>query len=101
MISDNHGVVISAAYAEMMRHYGLKGIHILKCIGDMNSSKRCKTYRDIKAVYKCDNNMDCNIGHDLRMFYTKFRLSNHNISYCTRAVAENCNTISCKDMYTL
>ena len=27
-------------------------------------------YREIKTVYKCENYMDCNIRHDLRMYYT-------------------------------
>ena len=34
-------------------------------------------YREIKTVYKCENYMDCNIRHDLRMCYTQFRLSSH------------------------
>ena len=34
-------------------------------------------YREIKIVYKCENVMDCNISHDLRMYYTNFRLSSH------------------------
>ena len=55
----------------------LKDTHIQRCIGDMNSSNKCRTYREIKAVYKCETYLDCNIRHDLRMFYTKFRLSSH------------------------
>ena len=42
-----------------------------------SNSNKCRTYREIKAVYKCENYLDCNIRHDLRMFYTKFRLSSH------------------------
>ena len=53
----------------------LKDTHIQKCIGEMNSSNKCRTYREIKAVYKCEIYMDCNIRHDFGMFYTKFRLS--------------------------
>ena len=34
-------------------------------------------YRKIKTVYKCENFMDCNIRHDLMMYYTKFRPSSH------------------------
>ena len=55
----------------------LKDTHIQRCIGDMNSSNKCRTYREIKAVYKCETYLDCNIMHGLRMFYTKFRLSSH------------------------
>ena len=55
----------------------LKDTHIQKCIGDMNSSNKCRTYREIKAVYKGETYMVCNIRHGLRMFYTKFRLSSH------------------------
>ena len=55
----------------------LKDTHIQRCIGDMNSSNKCRTYREIKAVYKCETYLDCNIRHDLWMFYTKFRLSSH------------------------
>ena len=53
----------------------LKDTQIQKCIGVMNSSNKCRTYREIKVVYKCETYMDCNIRHDLRMFYTKFRLT--------------------------
>ena len=31
----------------------LKDTHIQKCISDMNSSNKCRTYREITAVYKC------------------------------------------------
>ena len=31
-------------------------------------------YSEIKTVYNCENYMDCNIKHDLGMYYTKFRL---------------------------
>ena len=55
----------------------LRDTHIQKCIGDMNNNNKCKTYSEIKAVYKCETYMDCNIRHDLRMFYTKCRLSSH------------------------
>ena len=34
-------------------------------------------YREIKTVYKCENYMDYKIRRDLRMYYTKFRLSSH------------------------
>ena len=32
----------------------LKDTHIQKCISDMNSSNKCRTYREITAVYKCE-----------------------------------------------
>ena len=47
------------------------------CISDVESSNKCRMYREIKTVYKCENYMDCNVRHDLRMYYTKFRLSSH------------------------
>ena len=53
------------------------GSHIQKCISDINSSDTCKTYKEIKPVYKCENYIDCNISRDLKMFYIKFRLSSH------------------------
>ena len=34
-------------------------------------------YREIKTVYKCQNDVDCSIRHDLRIYYTKFELSSH------------------------
>ena len=57
----------------------LKDTHIQRCNGDMIliNCNKCRTYREIKAVYKCETYLDCNIRHDLRMFYTKFRLSSH------------------------
>ena len=55
----------------------LKDTRIQRCIGDLNSSNKCRTYREIKAVCKCETYLDCNIRNDLNMFYTKFRLSSH------------------------
>ena len=55
----------------------LRGTFIQNCISDVESSKKCRMYREIKTVYKCENYMDCNIRHDLRMYYTKFRPSSH------------------------
>ena len=46
-------------------------------ISDVESSNKCRMYKEIKTVYKCGHYMDCNIRHDLRMYYTKFRLSSH------------------------
>ena len=50
---------------------------IENCISDVDSSNKCRMYREIKPVYKCEHFMDCNIRYDLRMYCTKFRLSNH------------------------
>ena len=55
----------------------LKDTCIQKGTSDIESSNRCRMYKKIKAVYKCENYKDCNIKHDLRMYYTKFRLSSH------------------------
>ena len=55
----------------------LKDTFIQNCISDVESSNKCRMYREIKTVYKCENYMDCNIKYDLRMYYTKFRLSSH------------------------
>ena len=55
----------------------LKDTFIQTCISDVESSNTCRMYREIKTVYKCENYMDCNIRHDLRLYYTKFRLSSH------------------------
>ena len=55
----------------------LKDTFIQNCISDVESSNKCRMYREIKTVYKCKNYMDCNIRHDLRMYYTKFRLNSH------------------------
>ena len=56
----------------------LKDTFIQNYISDVESSNKCRMYREIKTVYKCENYMDCNIRHDLRLYYTKFRLSGHN-----------------------
>ena len=56
---------------------GLKDTFIQNCTSDVKSSNKCRMYREIKTVYKCENYMDCNIRHDFRMYYTKFRLSSH------------------------
>ena len=55
----------------------LKETFIQNCISDVESSNKCRMYREIKTVYKYENYMDCKIRHDLRMYYTKFRLSSH------------------------
>ena len=55
----------------------LKATFIQKCTSEIESSNRCRMYRGIKTVYQCENYMDCNIRHDLRMYCTKFRLSSH------------------------
>ena len=55
----------------------LKDTFIQNCISDVESSNKCRMYREIKTVYKCENYMDCNIRHDLRIYHTKFRLSSH------------------------
>ena len=64
--------LISAAYAQMMQDPDKYAW--VKYTRDGNI---CWMYREIKTVYKCENYMDCNIRHDLRMYYTKFRLSSH------------------------
>ena len=57
--------------------YKSKDTFIQNCTSDVESSNKCRMYREIKTVYKCENYMDYNIRHDLRMSYTKFRLSSH------------------------
>ena len=42
-----------------------KDTFIQNCISDVESSNKCRMYREIKTVYKCENYMDCNIRHDL------------------------------------
>ena len=54
-----------------------KDTFIQNFISDVESSNKCRMYREIKTVYKCEHYMDCNIRHALRMYYTKFRLSSH------------------------
>ena len=41
-----------------------------KHISDIESGNKYRRYRDSKTVYKCKHYMDCNIRHDLRMYYT-------------------------------
>ena len=53
----------------------LKDTFIQNCISDVESSHKCRIYREIKTVYKCENYMDCNKRHDLRMYYTMYRMS--------------------------
>ena len=58
----------------------LKDTFIQKCTNDIESSNKCRVYRESKTVYKCENYMDCDIRHDLRMYYStiqKHRLSSH------------------------
>ena len=55
----------------------LKDTFIQNCISDVESSNKCRMYREIKTVYKCEYYMDCNTRHDLRMYYTKSRLNSH------------------------
>ena len=48
----------------------LKDTFIQKCTSEIESSNSSRMYREIKTVYQCENYMDCNIRHDLRMYYT-------------------------------
>ena len=42
----------------------LNDTFIQNCTSDIESSNKCRIYREIKTVYKCKNYMDCNIRHD-------------------------------------
>ena len=55
----------------------LKDTFIQNCTSDVESGNKCRMYKKIKTVYKCETYMDCSIRHDLRMYYTKVRLSSH------------------------
>ena len=57
----------------------LKDEFIQKCFIDIRDSDRCRLCKGIKTVFERESYMNCNIRRDVRMCFTKLRLSSHNI----------------------
>ena len=55
----------------------LKDEFIQKCFSDIRNSDRCRLYKEIKTVFECESYMNCNIRRDVRVCFTKLRLSSH------------------------
>ena len=55
----------------------LKDEFIQKCFSDIRNSDRCRLYKEIKIVFECESYMNCNIRQDVRVCFTKLRLSSH------------------------
>ena len=55
----------------------IKDEFIQKCFSDIRNSDRCRLYKEIKTVFCCESYMNCEIKQNLRVNYTKLRLSSH------------------------
>ncbi len=56
-----------------------KDMFIQQCFTDMNNSSRCRLYREIQTTYGTVPYISCNINANLRMYYSKLRLSSHKL----------------------
>ena len=56
----------------------IKDEFIQKCFSDIRNSDRSRLNKEIKTVFCCESYMSCEIKQNLRVTYTKLRLSNHN-----------------------
>ena len=54
-----------------------KDIHIQQCFADIERSNRCRMYREIKTTYGTETYLNCTLSKQLRIFFTKCRLSSH------------------------
>ena len=55
----------------------VKDEFILKCFSDIRDSDRYRLYKEITTVFSCESYMNCNIKRDVRVCFTKVRLSSH------------------------
>ena len=55
----------------------LKYEFIKKCFSDIRDSDRCRLYKEMKTVFECESYMNCNIRQNVRVCFTKLRLSSH------------------------
>ena len=55
----------------------IKDEFIQKCFNDIQNSDRCRLYKEIKTVFRCESYTSCEIKSALRENYTKLRLSSH------------------------
>ena len=55
----------------------LKNEFIQKCFSDIRDSGRCRLYKEIETVCECESYKNCNIRRDVRVCFTKMRLSSH------------------------
>ena len=55
----------------------LKDEIIQKCFSDIRDGDRCRLYKEIRTVFEFESYMNCNIRRDVRVCFTKLRLSSH------------------------
>ena len=88
----------------------LKDEFIQKCFSDIRNSNRCRLYKEIKTVFECESFMNCNIRRDVRVCFTKLRLSSHKFLVeharwlkvkvpCTQRTCTLCNSNDIEDEY--
>ena len=56
----------------------VKDEFIQKCFSDIRDSDRYRLYKEIKTVFGCESYVNCNIRRDVRVCFTKLRLSRIN-----------------------
>ena len=54
-------------------------MHIQQCYSDIRDSSRCRTYKEIKKSFGMELYLQDNISRQLRISFTKFRLSSHRL----------------------
>ena len=52
-------------------------MYIQQCYSDVENSNRCRTYRGIKNNFEMEPYLKSNVTRDLRVSFTKLRLSSH------------------------
>ena len=55
----------------------IKDEFIQKCFNAIQNSDRCRLYKEIKTVFRCESYMSCETKSALRVNYIKLRLSSH------------------------
>ena len=49
------------------------------CLSEINSSSRCRLYKELKQVFTPESYLSVSMDKKLRTSYTKFRLSSHKL----------------------
>ena len=74
----DQGVDDEKAFLEMFEQRS-KDIFIQNCHSEINNSSRCRMYKEVKLAYESEPYLNCKMNKQLRIVYTKFRLSSHKL----------------------
>ena len=56
-----------------------KDMYMIHCLSKINSSPRCRLYKELKQVFTPESYLSVRMDKKLRTSYTKFRLSSHKL----------------------